>query len=196
MVLRYLEVFLGWPVVVLVLGMAVLILFREELRAYLRRLEDLEGYGIRARAPLPALQLQAVKEGIEPTPEDQLQRLVTENPQQTLELFRRLYNSYTFERAFNSIFGSQVELLEHLEAKGDEGDKYVNLTKFFQAFVLRGGDISKTQFADYIGFLTSTGLVEYADGDDGQIVRITPHGVDFLSYLRTSYPAGYRFRIL
>ena len=107
--------------------------------------------------------------------------------------YQRFYNGYWWERALNLIYGTQLEILEHLERKGDSGDKYVNLVPFFEAFRRRGGSPA-TQMADYLAFLQSMKLMCYAERDGESIVKITPFGVNFLSYLRASYPGGYKFK--
>lgn len=84
------------------------------------------------------------------------------------------------------IYGSQLELLVHLESLGDRGEPYVNLVPFFQRYQERGGH-GGTQMADYLAFLVRMGFLEYFDDPAGQRARITPVGADFLSYLRADY---------
>lgn len=189
----YLEIFLSWPVVTLVLGLLALWSFRAPLADFLRRMGRVEGYGVRIEAMDPLQQRQEAKKAILPENQDALQQYITENPQQVIELYQRTFNSYWFERAFNLIFGSQLELMEHLEAKTEKGERYINLVRFFQEFTRRGGP-STTQLADYLRFLKDIRFLEYLEREGEQYARITSSGVDFLSYLRAQYPAGYKFK--
>lgn len=194
MVLNFLRVLLDWPAVALIVAILVSRWLRTPLAGLLNRVGVVEGYGIRvATTPDPSQQQHEAREGLQPKTEHAALEYIRTHPEEIAKHQVRLYNSYWFERAFNLIYGSQLDLLEHLQSKGDVGEKYVNLLPFFQAFLKRGGT-PNTQLADYLEFLRSMKFIEYYDRDGEQHARITPYGVDFLSYLRAEYPAGYRFK--
>jgi hypothetical protein len=193
MILRYIRVFVDWPLLTLVLVLTTLKRLHEPLAALLNRIGSLEGYGIRVSTIEPAQQRRELDAGLEPKTQDALLEFVKKNPEEVAKYHLRLANGYQFERAFNLIYGSQLELLEYLQVKADAGEKYVNLLQFFQTFLKRGGP-QATQFADYLSFLRNFHFIEYVDREGDQHVRITPFGVDFLSYLHAQYPTGFPFK--
>lgn len=193
LVLRYVEVILSWPVITLILGLLALIWLREPIGNFLNRVRSAQGYGVRLDAVDPAQQLSKAQEVDELKSENELAVWVKDNPEVVATEFLRLLNGYWWERAFNIIYGSQIEILEHLEAKGDSGEKYVNLVPYFEEFLGRGGP-AKTQMPDYLAFLQSMNFIEYQAKSGDPLVKITPFGVNFLSYLRAQYPASYKFK--
>ena len=46
--------------------------------------------------------------------------------------------------------------------------------------------------ADYLGFLVDVGFVEHVGQGHDINTKITPYGVDFLSYIKTQYPLAYK----
>jgi len=197
LVLRYLGVLLTWPVVSLILGVLALRWFREPLSDFFRRMVKGEGYGVRVEAADPSQQRKEIEEtkaDLPPKPQDDLQLYIQENPQQFLEQYLRLYNGYWFEKAYNLIYGSQVSLLERLAERRDEGEKYINLVEFYNEF-LRRSNSHATQMADYLGFLKDMNFIEYFQTDGEHKARITPFGLNFLSYIKTQYPLAYRHRV-
>ncbi len=193
LVLDYLKAFLCWPVAALILGILFLHNFKDAISDFFRRIVRGEAYGVRVEATSPSEQRKEAKE-IEPIlTETELERYISENPKQVLTDYKRVYNSYWFERGYNLIFGTQLDLLEYLIGKGSEGENYVNLTSFHNEFLKR----SKTQtyqFADYLGFLRDMNFVEYVGEGADLSLRISPYGVDFLSYIKGQYPSAYKFK--
>ncbi len=194
LVLRYIQTLLSWPVVCLILGLVALALFREPMSDFLRRMVRGEGYGVRFEAANPSQQRKGVKETtIKQQTEDGLERYIKENPADVVREYFRLYNGFLFERAYNLIYGTQLQILDFLSTRGNKGEKYVNLLPYYNEFLKRSG-LHSTQMADYLGFLRDMNFMEYvADGTD-QRATITPLGVDFLSYIKTHYRTGYRYK--
>jgi hypothetical protein len=202
LVLRYLEVLVSWPAVGLVLGLFGLKWFREPLAGFLSRMTKGEAYGVRLEARNPSEQLKSKKppqlesaEKITEGPTDKLEEYIRENPKEVLAIQLRLANGYRFERSFNLIFGTQVDLLVHLSERHDEGDLYINLFRFYNEYTRRSF-VAPMQMADYLNFLRSAGYIELVGEGIELRAKITPFGVDFLSYLRTSYPTSYRGKAL
>lgn len=193
LVLSYLDTLLSWPVIALVLGGIALKLLHQPLAAFLSRNIELEGYGIRVKAADPEQQRKEAQEAIQPQTEDALLDWVRQNPQQVVTDYQRLFNGYWFERALNLIFGTQIDVLEHLEECGDPGEKYINLIPYFQKYVQRSGH-TKRQMADYLGFLRDMRFLEYVVHDGEQYARLTPLGADFLSYARAQYGEMHKAR--
>jgi hypothetical protein len=199
MVLRYLQALLAWPPVVLVLGIVALKMFREPLADFFRRLTEGEAYGVRVKATTPAEQRKEIKEVEEASGPPKLQsaedveRYIRDNPKAVMEELARTSNSFRFEKTYNLIYGTQIDLLEHLTTKGDEGESYTNLARFYNEFVRRSG-LQTTQMADYLGFLKEAGLAEYVGYEPNLRLRITPFGLNFLSYIKGQYAASYRLK--
>jgi len=190
LVLDYLKLALTWPPVTLVLVIAAFRSFRDPLCRLIDRFVEGEGYGVRLKAT-PARQLEEAGESVQSPSANDIVQFVSEHPEEAKAAYERLFNGYWFERAFNLIFGSQLELLEHLAQRGDAGEQYVNLKRHFDEFLNRGGE-KATQMADYLEFLRKMGFMRY----DGDAAKITPLGVNFLSYLHANYVDVNKLRAL
>ena len=68
-----------------------------------------------------------------------------------------------------------------------------NLFQFYADFIVRS-NLTLTQMADYIGFLREARFVEQVGSDTDLRIRITPYGLDFLSYIKGQYPA-YKLKV-
>lgn len=123
-----------------------------------------------------------------------MEKYIRENPKQVAQEYIKTFNAYYFERAYNLIYGTQISLLEHLSQKGDQGDSYVNLFRFYNEFLSRS-NLTSTQMADYIGFLRDAKFVEQFGSDNDFRIRISPYGIDFLSYIKGQYPSGSGVRL-
>jgi len=206
LVLDYLSLLVSFPVVVLVIALVIVRMFQAPLSDFLRRLVRGEALGVRLEAITPAEQLKEVQKTspisgqsqverhISKNPDQSaVERYISENPKEVLTAYQRVLNVYLFERAYNVIYGSQISLLECLQGGGDRGSKYVNLVPFFTNFT-RESELTTTQFTDYIGFLTAYQFVTLSGEGADITAKITPLGVDFLSYIITMYPATYMLR--
>ena len=189
--LQEVRTFLTWPVVTLIMAF----MFKSSIADFLRRLVKGEGPGgWKFEATKPAEQQQEIKDKSLVQPEDKTEQYVKDNPKLVIQEFKRTFNAYWFERAYNLIYGTQIEVLEHLETKGDKGDKYINLTPFYNEF-LRRSKFTTTQLAHYLGFLKDAQFIEYLGEGANLTARITPYGVDFLSYIKTQYALAYKYKI-
>ena len=193
MILEFLKVLLSWPIAAIVLGMTVIFTFKSAIEDFIRRLKSGEAYGLRVEATSPAEQRKEAQETKDFPKQNDLERYVKENPARVIQDYQKIFNSYWFERAYNLIYGTQIDLLDHLSQKGETGEKYVNLLIYYNEFVRRS-NLSSTQFADYVGFLRDMGFAEITGDGTDISVKITPYGVDFMSYIKGQYPAGYRYR--
>lgn len=192
LVLQYLKALFNWPLVVLILGFT----FKDVFADFFRRLIKGKGYGIEIEASTPTAQRKEAKESIHqslPQADDEMERYIQTNPKAVKVEFIKVFNSYWFERAYNLIYGSQIKLLEYLAQKGAAGEKYENLLRFYSEFLEKSR--SGTQMADFIGFLIDMRFVEHLRNGDEITTKITPYGVDFLSYIKTQYSLVYKFRV-
>ena len=193
-IFQYFQLFLGWPVIILILGIIFLKWFKEPISDFFRRLVKGEAYGVRIEASSPLGQQKEATQPPQLRTQDEIKEYVKENPERVIKEYARLLREYWFERIFNLIFGTQIELLEYLSKKGSDGDKYVNLTGFYTKFVMRAGSASY-QIGDYFGFLKGMRLTEYAGEGSELSVKITPFGVDFLFYIKSQYGTAYKYRL-
>lgn len=209
-VLRYLQTLLSWPVVVGVLGFALILHFKKPISDWIPKL-CIEGrHGdmtVRAgpleqdskiplTKPLDDLKKQIRDGPIEPEsePADELESRIRANPGEAKKVMEEISKMWACERVFNQIFGTQIVLLEHLEEKGEEGEPYEGLFNFYNNHLYLATYTALTQpsMVDYIGFLLNARLVETAHVNNGVIMKITTIGKDFLTYLRGFYPYQYR----
>ena len=187
MFLEFLKVFISWPVTTLILVIYFLRSFRESLSDFFQRVEEGEGYGIKLKATTPSDQRREVKDAPSFSDLDDVEKYVSQNPKAVILEYRKLLNGFRWERAFNLIYGTQLRLMEYLEQKGSLGEKYVNLLPFYNEFVKRS-KLSATQYADYLGFLRDSQFIEISGTENDLVVKITPYGIDFLSYIKGQYP--------
>jgi hypothetical protein len=180
--LELLRILLSWPVAVLVLVLYFLRTFKVQLNALLTsRSVKMQGYGVSIELASET-QLALPEPNIPKPDENRPVAYVREHPAEVVAEFIRTYNAYFFERSYNNIFGSQIRVLEHLLAKGNEGETYIGLHPFYAQYWTG----TPLQFPNYLGFLKNTNFIRY-DGDPIQ-VRITPYGTDFLTYIQGQYP--------
>src|SRR5262249_12954686 len=106
------------------------------------------------------------------------------------------FSTGTYERAFNLIYGTQIQLLQDLATKGTAGEAYTNLAIFYEEFRRRAADSTNYQMPDYVRFLHQLGFIEYFGEESNFRVRITPTGLGFLSYIRAEYPFFYEQKSL
>lgn len=185
MTLEYLKVFLSWPVVVLILGLLFIYLFKVQITNLLSRVTEGEAYGMKFKANSP--QDSAVTNDTKQViPENDAIKWVTEHPEQAIEEYTRVSNSYKWERAMNFIYGTQVDLLDHLATQGGQGELYVNLVYFHAEHQKRAGN-ANYQMPDYLNFLQLFGFISSEGNDSDLKVKITPYGLSFLSYIKANY---------
>jgi len=192
-ILQYLQVFLGWPVIILILGIIFFKWFKEPISDFFRRLVKGEAYGVRVEASSPLEQQKEAKQIPQLQSQDEIERYIQEHPKEIIEEYIKLLKGYWFERVFNLIFGTQIRLLEYLSKKGTSGEKYINLVGFYDEYVKRSG-VAIAQIGDYFRFLEAMKLIEYVSEGSELSVKITPFGVDFLSYIKTQYALVYKHK--
>lgn len=193
LILEFAKIIISWPLAVFVLGIIFIRIFKEPISDFLRRVVSGEAYGVRIKAVTPAEQRKEIQHAESFQTSDEVEKYVKENPKKVITEYQRLFNGYWFERAYNVIYGTQVALLEDLQEKGTDGEKYVNLIRYYNDFLSRS-KWYKTQYADYLKFLKVMTFVEYKGQETDLTVHITPYGIDFLSYIKGVYLDSYRNR--
>lgn len=191
--LEFLRIIVSWPLAAFILGIIFITTFKKPLADFFRRMVRGQAYGVSVEAATPSKQQKEVKDAETFSAPDEVEKYVSDNPKQVIAEYQRLLNGYWFERAYNLIYGTQLALLEHLERKGSDGEKYVNLVGYHTEFVARS-KLHAVQYADYLAFLANMKFVEYKGPDTDLVVCITTYGINFLSYIRQQYSTTYRYR--
>lgn len=187
--------FWGWPLVILIIFFTLIKLYRSNFSELLNRIKSGSGFGVTVELEGrkdAQLSVGAKEDDVGPQVSE-IEKYIIDNPKLVIREYLQVRNTAHFERCFNLIFGSQVRLLEDLEARGSTGAAYIDLVQYFMIFSEAIGD-TKTQYADYLGFLVNyCAFIEYSEKSGNDIiVRLTPYGADFLSYLRIQYKNAYR----
>lgn len=187
LILYYLQILLTWPVIGGIIAIVFLKMFREPLSDFFQRIVRGQLYGVSIEASTPSEQQEKV--GKEPKVQSatDLETYVQNNPKEAIKEYLKVINWYWFERIYNAIYGTQITLLEHLAVKIENGDLYINLFPFYSEFQNRS-KLYNIQMADYLGFLKNMVLIEILNIGTDLKVRITPRGLDFLSYVKGQYP--------
>ncbi len=194
-ILHYLQLILSWPIVSLVLGIIFLKWFKNPISDFFRRFVRGEAYGVRIEASPPSEQRKEAKE-VSYSSQDEFEKYIEKNPKKVIEEYSELLNRYQFERHFNIIFGTQIELLEYLSTKENDGDKYINLVVFYNNFtrLVKSVSTNSIKMEDYFGFLVDTHYIEFIGENRDSSIKITQQGLNFLSYIRTQYSSTYKYK--
>lgn len=120
---------------------------------------------------------------------------VKENPIKTVIEYKKLLFQYNAERLFNSIFGTQISVLEYLASRQNIGASLDDLSPFHKRHQeLIGRD--EYPLRDYLGFLVGFGAITATSSPDGEHFYITPDGVEFLNHIKAIYPTSWHQRPL
>lgn len=152
LILEYLKVFISWPVTAMLLGFIAIKAFSPSLSDLLKRLIKGQGYGI-------SFEVQPQQPGAtgEDTPKNisndsDIRQWVTNNPDQAITQYEKLYKVFQCERILNLIYGTQIDLLTHLITQKDKGESYINIKKYHTEHQRRSEN-TNYNFNEYIQFL-------------------------------------------
>ena len=192
-VLSYIQVLLNWPFLGACLIFIFIIIFKKRIDDFLGRLVKGKIGSVSLEAS-PTIQKKSIRENKIIESKEQAINYIRDNPEESFNIYLKTNNLFRFEKAFTNIFGTQINLLEYLTDKTDKGEKLVNLYVFYDNFTKKA--ISYTQtFNQYLEFLESWKFIQIITREDNEkIVKITPHGLDLLSYIKSQYPTTYKHR--
>ncbi len=192
-VLSYIQVLLNWPFLGACLIFIFIIIFKKRIDDFLGRLVKGKIGSVSLEAS-PTIQKKSIRENKIIESKEQAINYIRDNPEEAFNIYLKTNNLFRFEKAFTNIFGTQINLLEYLTDKTDKGEKLVNLYVFYDNFTKKA--ISYTQtFNQYLEFLESWKFIQIITREDNEkIVKITPHGLDLLSYIKSQYPTIYKHR--
>jgi len=177
-------------------------MFRKPILEFLKRLEKVTIPGVGSvEAPTPTEQkIKEIKKA-SPKLEAEIKEIrkdkEKENSAKLLwKEYKKLSDKYLYEKNLNSIYGTQLDLLEYLSRRRTSGEKYINLKNFYDDFYkraqLRFPTSTPLLMIKYFEFLETCKYIEYIGAGDERIVKITPRGNKFLSYIKDQYPDEYR----
>ncbi len=179
-----------WPILVFVFIM----MFKKQISEFLQRLKTLKIFGTVLETGIPPEQKKEEITKSLPLEKEIIKDVGEEDREIITKKYTELLEKYTFELTLNAIYGTQMDLLEFLSKKGTLGEKYSGLKRFYYYFIVRPKLVVTTTETKYFGFLKDMEYIEYVGEGEEQIVKITPIGLDFLSYVKRLYPITYRDR--
>jgi hypothetical protein len=192
-VLSYLQVLLNWPFLGACIIFIFILIFKERIDDFLGRLV-IGKVGAVSLEASPAKQEKSINGKKIEEPNKKALKSTEDESVISYKEYLRIYNLYVFEKGFTNIYGTQINLLEYLTSKADEGEKLVNLYRFYVDFTKKA-IYSKQTFNEYYVFLENWKFIQIITSKDNEkIVKITSHGLDFLSYINREYPAKYKFK--
>ena len=193
LILRYLQVLLNWPFLSACLIFTFILMFKKQIGDFLSRLVKGKVGGLFVEAANPLKQENVIEEDNIKNPKDRAIDYMKNCPEEAFREYVRTYNAYFYERTFNIIFGSQIDLLEYLANKKDKREKDINLYTFYNSFMIKTIP-PRVTFDQYLGFLESCKFIKIIIEESEKIVEITSYGLNFLSYIKSQYPTTYKYR--
>ncbi len=187
----------AWPFVALIF----IIIFNKPIFEFLLRLKTLKIFGMGVEAAIPVEQkVEEIKKSL--PPEEEIIKDIEEEDRETitkkyieiLKKYKEHLEDYKFELTLNLIYGTQMDLLEYLSKRETLRAKYSDLNRFYNNFLIRSKFATTTTITKYFGFLKKLRYIEYVGEGEEQIVKITPNGLDFLSYVKKLYLTTYKDR--
>jgi len=192
-VLSYLQVLLNWPFLGACIIFIFILIFKERIDDFLGRLV-IGKVGAVSLEASPANQEKSINEKKIEKLNGKAPKSKEDEPAISLKEYLRIYNLYVFEKGFTNIYGTQIDFLEYLTSKADEGEKLVNLYRFYVNFTKKA-IYSKQKFNEYYKLLENRKFIQIITSKDNEkIVKITSYGLDFLSYIKSEYTTTYKFR--
>lgn len=188
-----------WPATVLILGLIALLIFKKPITRLIDRTEKVSKEGIQARATqeqqLKEKQVSKVDEFLKVYDNQLLletEKLIKANldalqPRDSeerekflLRNFAGLVITQAFDRTYYLIYGSQIAALQYLSDNRLSPQTVKNILPFYEEVVKNYQDLyAHYPFDGWLGFLTTTSLVQ-RNGND---VGITVRGKEFLKFL-------------
>jgi hypothetical protein len=115
---------------------------------------------------------------------------VKKNPEVTVVEYKRLVNQVAFERLYGMIYGTQISLLEFLAARPKEFTPLTQLSRFHLEYLSKLGATPYSR-EHYMDFLVAFSVIEQTETPQEKAYRITPHGIQFLAYIKAAYPLAW-----
>jgi len=199
---KYLSILLtSWPSVVLLLGLLTLLTQRGAIDALIRSIETISTKGVSTRESAAVTQqkeqveevknLKEKKEALTVEPvvadtvqitEDEVERLREEKASLENKLKEEVRSRF-FERTYNAIFGSQLNILVSLITR--EKMTYTEAAEFYNQVAKNYPAISTYSVDSYFNFLFSSGLIRREIVENTDLVFITELGKEFVNFIKS-----------
>ncbi|MBU4483163.1 MAG: hypothetical protein KKG62_03560 [Actinobacteria bacterium] len=186
-ILQCLRVVLNWPLVAII----PIFLFKKQISDFLSRLIRGKIGNLSVEATPPKQE----KVIIENNNKNPLIQMMKDDPENAYHEILKLYEDYFYERSFNIIYGTQINLLDHLDKKPDKSEKYNFIFIKFYFKHLGRKPKTKKPYNQYLDFLEINKFIEILNANktnNEKILKITPSGIKYLSYIKTHYPERYK----
>ncbi len=186
-ILQCLRVVLNWPLVAII----SIFLFKKQISDFLSRLIRGKIGNLSVEATPPKQE----KVIIENNNKNPLIQMMKDDPENAYHEILKLYEDYFYERSFNIIYGTQINLLDHLDKKPYKSEKYNFIFIKFYFKHLGRKPKTKKPYNQYLDFLEINKFIEILNANktnNEKILKITPSGIKFLSYIKTHYPERYK----
>lgn len=169
-------IFTSWPAAIIIIGIFLMISQRDAIDEYIRKRFKSAGW-----VDSYAYPQQNQDEVVETNSLEEVGSATTGSES---EKFKELY---LFERGYNSIFGSQIKLLEWLYILGSKGLSFEEINSYFNTVKQKSwvGLVDQWSTDKYLQFLITSNFIEVSSGEDSYY-RITDFGKKFIDYLNSA----------
>ena len=187
-----------WPAVVLILGIVALFIFKQPITRLLDRTERISRKGLSTTrpqeisAPSPKSQLAEFMSQTEHVMVREAEKNIRANVDRMnikkpvdreraiVRGFASLVVVHTFEKAYSTLYGSQLSALEYLNDNRNKQQTKSDIRAFYDWAVSNFPDVYKEySFEQWLAYLQNLVLVQI----NGEDVSITVGGKEFLKYL-------------
>lgn len=171
LVLQYIYTLASWPLIILILGLVVLIKYKDPISEWIKNLliKTPKGYEIGTSPqgeakPLDEKEIRKVKKKLERE---------TKSKKAYMEFVR-------FERIIRQMYSSQYRLLIDLKAK--DSLPAVMALFYYNSYISQGGSKNYKE-SSYLGWLENVqGLIKTEIKENKYILKLTDRGVSFILY--------------
>jgi hypothetical protein len=218
-VLEFFKLIFSWPTTTLIITIVLVINFKPVISSWIDKFTDSEFELLGQKIKITTQQLSTpIEQGLEATEiakaaeksevstgnkiyniPDEIKHIpnvqalvayVDENPVEAIVDLNRAVKKYLFERAFCSIFGTQVKLIEYLDSTSCQ---WINVSHIAGFHIAHKQSIPKTSIDldlhPYLIYLQENGLIELVWTEAAQTIRSTPLAKEFLNYIKSAYPS-------
>lgn len=208
-----LKIILSWPPIALLMLIIIISKFKDQIASLLGRVTSGKLLGNEFQtAPInqlneashvekDSLLEKAVSVGITKSKSDVLENknnskesapnnpaieYIINYPNETFNEYQRVLRSLNFEILLNRIFGTQIKLLELLASEPTISFTTPQLYHFYQEHQKLIGS-NDYQIRDYFNFLIQFNAMSVSGTENNHSFKITEHGIEFLSYIKSNY---------
>lgn len=185
-----LKTVLSWPPIVLIILLVAVLKFQDEIRGILKsKIEARVGNASITvyqdqGANLEIAQKESATASTAP---------VGANDVVPVEIYKSLLERYKWERIFNSIFGTQIDLLFLLANNNNQPISLPQTYKFYTDHQNRA-KVTTYPLSDYLNFMIQFDLIAAHTNENHASYTITKFGMNFLSYIMENYKHNWNSR--